>query len=439
MSKAARSTTSTSTFPQFPANIIQGVAREFVNLYSPIRETPESFLWLSFLVYFGNAISPYIRLDCASSEPRFYGVVIGKSGRTRKSAGNNAAKNLFKRVGAKDQIIIEGFGSAEGMLNKLGKKESPHPTTIHLDEMSILASKTEISGSAGIAALNKLFEDHVYEAPLAQGGYWVENAYLSWIGASTLEDYTQIWDSKHANAGFFSRQLLVAGDTDRRIARPIDPNPGELERLVQKVKALVDSVIAAPQVLKMDGEAEEIWARFYETFGDGEEWNRIDTYGFRLMAAQAILRGEKSVTKVNVQDVVEFLQYEVAVRELVCPVIAENPLAKMEQLIRRHLPEGKTIRKRDLEHDTNAHRAGIEIFRRALGNMITNGEIIPGEEGKSQIYTRVDRDAEAVIGDVFDSSEDTSQPPKPNENAAQAEERGECHQFSPQPHPEMIM
>lgn len=444
MQKAISSTTSSSSsFPVSPKVIIQGVAKTFVDLYSPIRETPEAFLWLSFLTYFGNAISPYVRLDCASSEPRFFGVVIGKSGRTRKSAGNNAARDLFKRVRAKGQRIIEGFGSAEGLLNLLGKSDSPNPTIIHLDEMNILASKTEISGSAGIAALHKLFEDHEYEAPLAQGGYCVENAYLSLIGASTLEDFTQIWNSKHANAGFFSRLLLVAGDADRRIARPVDPDPEELKELIQKVKALVASVIAAPRVLKMDQEAETIWARFYETFGDGPEWNRIDTYGFRLMAVQAVLRGDKTVTKANVQQVIDFLQYEVAVREAVSPVIAENPVAQMEESIRRHLPEGRTLSKRELQRKTNYSRLGIEIFYRAIANMERNEELSSARTGKSIFYTRarsVDEVSGSVgIGDVFDSGEDTGQPPKPNENAAFPQVEDDCLPVSAQPEPELIM
>ena len=251
--------TTESSFPAFPNDIIQGVARKFVNLYSPIRETPEAFLWLSFVTYFGNAISPYVRLDCASSEPRFYGVVIGKSGRTRKSAGNTIVRDLFKKIVTKGQEIVEGFGSAEGMLKNLGVSELPRPTIVHLDEMNILSSKTDINGSAGIAPLHKLFEDHDYDHPLAQGGYTVRNAYLSSIGASTLEDFQQAWTSKHANAGFFSRLLLVAGDTDKRIARPVDPDPEKLERLIQEVKALVASVIGNPRVLKMDADAEAIW------------------------------------------------------------------------------------------------------------------------------------------------------------------------------------
>ncbi len=115
MKHLSKKTTETS-FPDFPKGIIQGVAKQFVDLYSPIRETPEGFLWLAFLTYFGNAISPYVRLDCDSSEPRFYGVVIGKSGRTRKSAGNNAARDLFKEVAPQGQVIVEGFGSAEALL-----------------------------------------------------------------------------------------------------------------------------------------------------------------------------------------------------------------------------------------------------------------------------------------------------------------------------------
>lgn len=440
-----KQTTETS-FPVFPNAIIQGAARKFVDLYSEIRETPESFLWLSFLVYFGNAISPYIRLDCASSEPRIYGVVIGKSGRTRKSAGNNASKDLFQRVLPEGQQIIEGFGSAEGMLTKFGKNNLPCPTTIHLDELNILASKTEISGSAGIAALNKLFEDHVYEAPLAQGGYWVTNAYLSWIAASTLDDFRHMWNNKHANTGFFSRLLLVAGDTDKRIARPLDPDPEKLNRLIEEVKALVATVIRTPQVMGMDREAEEIWARFYENFGDGEEWSRIDTYGLRLMAVQAVLRGEGSVTKANVQQVIDFLQYEVAVRKAVSPIIAENPVAQMEQSIRLFLPEGATMTRRELQRKTNYTRHGIEIFNRALSNMVGNKEIDSQPVGKSFSYTRVrfaevdgGNGSEAVIGGVFDSGEDTHRPRKPNENAASVQIDSQCHQFSTQPDAGMIM
>jgi hypothetical protein len=276
----------------------------------------------------------------------------------------------------------------------------------------------------------------------ARDGYLVENAYLSFVAASTEEDFREAWDVKHANAGFFSRLLLVAGDTDKRIARPIDPDPAKLDELVQGVKNLGSSVILAPRILKMDPEAEVIWQKFYETFGDGPEWNRIDTYGLRLMAVQAVLRDEQTVTKENVRQVVDFLQYEVAVRRAFSPVIAENELAQMEETIRRKLPEGKTKTKRDLEHDTNAHRFGIEIFRRAISNMLTNEEITVEQKGKSWRSTRVSSEetaSESVVNDVFESSEDSAGTPKPNEMSALPEVESDCLQVSAQPETEMIM
>jgi hypothetical protein len=391
-----------SSFPPFPSQIIQGIARKFVDLYSPIRETPEAFLWLSFVVYLGNLISPYLRLDCASSEPRLFGVVIGKSGRTRKSAGINLARDLFKGTDA-PQTIIEGFGSAEGLLVRLGDKEElAEPFVLHMDEISLIASKTDINGSAGIAAFHKLFEDHDYDHPLAKDDYNVRNAYLSLIGASTLEDFTKAWSGKHEDAGFFSRLLLVAGDADKRIPRPVDPDPVASAELLRELNDLASSVIIGPvRILTMDADAEEVWAKFYDSFGDGPEWNRIDTYGLRLMVIQAVLRGERTVTRGNVRQIVDFLQYEVAVRAAVSPVVAENPVAKMEEMIRRHLAPGCKCSKRELQRRTNYSRSGIEIFNRALSNMQRDGEILASTKaGKSILYTRADFDGGAEELDI---------------------------------------
>src|SRR3989442_14177718 len=105
------------------------------------------------------------------------------------------------------------------------------------------------------------------------------------------------------------------------------------------------------------------------------------------MALQAVLRRDNVVTRENVQQVIEFLQYEVAVRAAVAPVVAENPVAKMEELIRRVLPVGRTLSKRDLQRRTNSHRYGIEVFDRALTNMRKNGDLLPPtQKGKTVLY-----------------------------------------------------
>ena len=354
-----------------------------------------------------------------------FGVVIGKSGRTRKSAGINAARDLFRAVGKPS--IIEGFGSAEGLLVALGSAPAPNPVVLHIDEMSLLASKTDINGSAGLTALHKLFDGHACDHRLAKSSYEVRNAYLSLIAASTLEDFTKAWSGKHEDTGFFGRLLLVAGDAEKRIPRPIDPDSDKFQALVSEVKELISSVAEHPLVVTVEHDADELWAKFYDSFGDGPEWNRIDAYGFRLMAVQAVLRGEKTVNKKNIQQVIDFLQYEVAVREAVAPVIAENAVARMEELIRRALPLGQTRTKRQLDRKTNSHRYGIDSFNRALENLQKNGEILPTrKDGTSILYTRaeVDEQEESVFASVIETHDDEGEMPNPSNGAAFAHASG---------------
>jgi hypothetical protein len=169
------------------------------------------------------------------------------------------------------------------------------------------------------------------------------------------------------------------------------------------------------------------------------------------MVVQAVLRHDETVTKENVQQVIDFLQYEVAVREAVSPVIAENSQAQMEELIRRHLPASQTMRKRDLARKTNYQRLGIEIFERAIRNMIKNQEITEKTEGKSVLLTRasfkddeppVDSGTSEVgIGDVVTPSEGSPISQNPIENAPSEGDVENCLHFVPEscPSKEMIM
>ena len=398
-------------FPPFPENIIEGLVEEFVRLYGPLREVPDPFLWLAFATYFGNAMSQYRSLDCASSEPRLFGVAVGSSGKTKKSTGNNLARDFFKQVQNKDvpQLVIEGFGSAEGLLRRLAENKNA-PALVHLDEMNILASKTDIRGSLGIGFIHKFFEDHDYDHDLSNGDRSIKNAYLSMLGASTLEDYTRIWGSSHEDAGSFSRFLVVGCDESGKVVpRPLNPSQRLVDALVEKTAGVIQEIRRKKSEISTDASAERLWQEFYHGIGTEKEWNRIDTYGFRLMAIQSALRGENSVTKSVVQNVIEFLQYEVATRKLVSPVVAKHAGAEMEEIIRKFLPVfGTWISHRELSRRTNSHRHGIEVFKRAINNLYNEGEIDKKERGKSLIYTRLMPESEIVINSSDDTETEVS-------------------------------
>src|SRR4029077_978053 len=123
---------------------------------------------------------------------------LGRSGRTKKSTALNLARDFIGTIFLNDSDnnirIIEGFGSAEGLVTQLEDCDSRKtPAVVHLDEINVLAQKTGMDGSVGISLLNKLFEDHHYEHPLRDRNTRIKNARLTLVGASTLEDYQKTW------------------------------------------------------------------------------------------------------------------------------------------------------------------------------------------------------------------------------------------------------
>jgi hypothetical protein len=403
-------------FPSFPKNVIQGLAKEFVDLYLPTREVLPQALWLSFCVYLGALVSPFVKLDAMSSEPRLYGAVVGRSARTRKSTANNTAKEVFARAFPESEEqkgrihIVTGFGSSEGLLSELGNYPKI-PTVLYLDEVNILAQKTSGDGTIGISAFNKLFEDHDYIHPLASGkGPRVRDAYLSVVGASTIEDFTQMWKGKHAAAGFFSRLLLVGVDeSDKRIAIPTNPPAVEIDALVTKLRELYEEVQARPKQYALTPEAQDKWKGFYESFGDGDEWNRLDTYGLRLMSLQTLLEGEDEVTTAVVEKVIEVLNYEVAVRIELCPVVAENTLAAVQQQVCTVLTRSGRTSKRELERAINYQRYGTKVVGDAIDGLVKDNRVRAIKAPRNKIIYELIEDEPEDFVDAVSIEEVTSE------------------------------
>jgi len=399
-----------SSFPQFPAEIIKGFAKDFVDLYRGKREVPDELLWAAFATYFGNLISPYVRLaGSESSEPRLYTAIIGMSGRTKKSTAQNLARDFMQGLSDSESRlrIIEGFGSAEGLISQLQLLQNNQPAIVHLDEINVLAHKTGMDGSVGITVFNKLFEDHSYEQPIRDKNPKITGARLSVVGASTLEDYQKAWSGKHKDTGFLSRILVIPAEpSNLRIAVPVAPNPDAVQRLKEAVEGCYLELQRKPKHFEMLPDALSCWEDFYGRFEDGEEWNRIDCYAFRFMALQAALTSQDAITPEIMQDAISLSLHQVKSRLHVSPVIAENQFAMVEQLIRKHLPSG-TISRRDLQRKMNADRYGVQVFNRAIANLVETGELQTEQNGKRIFLTRIVEPDESSVSSVINFYDDS--------------------------------
>ena len=383
------------TAPPFPEHVIQGLAKQFVNLYDVVTEAPPQFLWAAFVTYLGNALCRYILLaEAENSEPRLFCVALGASARTRKTTANKIARGFFETLPApmmtpNRQRTVSGFGSSEGLLKVL--KDEPNPTVLLVDEVNTIAKKCSANGTVGIALFHELFEDHRYEHQLAEKKHVLDDARLSILSASTEDDFRNTWDSQSDDAGFFSRLFLVWGESEKNISFKSPTDAKAKAALQAEVKALIDSRASEGLTLiPLTPEARKEWDCFYAARGNGKEWNRIDTYGARFMVLQAVIKGESRVSLETVREVIDLLKYEVAVRTRFNPVIASNKSAALEAKILTALREEGPMKRSALYRKTSASRDGQELFQRALEGQIKAGEIERiGGTGRAEVWKYV--------------------------------------------------
>jgi hypothetical protein len=367
---------------EFPEHSIVGAAKDYVDLCASVRETPRPFLWAAYATYLGSMVSPYTKIkDIPTSEPRLFTAVLGKSSWARKSSGNNLTESFFHDVGAcfggtgglpSPQRTIDGFGSSEGLLKNL---KGATPTVLLLDELDVLAKKTTADGSVGISALNTLFEKHKFEYNLSRGNCKAEGVHLSLLAASTIDSFLSTWSGEHSDAGFFSRLFILSAESQRTHPFPQEPPEEKWEAMkIQTVEIVQAAREGKFSELDWAEGAKQNWVRFYRSCGEGSEWNRLDTYGLRLISLQCALKSESEISKATVDEVVCILKYEADMRREFKPVVSETVEGKVQQRIVSALAAGP-LTHRELYRKVHAERFGTRVFKAAMEGLIDNDTV----------------------------------------------------------------
>jgi len=87
------------------------------------------------------------------------------------------------------------------------------------------------------------------------------------------------------------------------------------------------------------------------------------------MMILALAQNQTVIDYGTVRAVIEFLRYQVAVRRLLSPQVADNPLAKLQQKILARLGKGDRLNRRDLYRAVHADRYGTQIFNMAIDGL----------------------------------------------------------------------
>jgi len=356
----------------FPMFAIGGIAGEFANLYSSYLEPAKEFFYFAFLTCMGSILAN--RLTLASEirpQPRLYTILLGESADDRKSTAITKTLDLFKET-LRDFHVCFGVGSAEGLQSRLNDC-SPDNLLLVFDELKAFVSKCKIEASVLLPCVNTLFESNRYQSRTKTTDILLEDAYLSILGASTIQTYENMWSTQFTDIGFNNRLLIIPASGERK--HPIPKNIPLQEK--QSIKGKITEalqLVANSSAIDIAPDARDLFDGWYMSLERSIHSKRLDTYALRLMSLLAINEAKIVVRENIVYKVIAIMDWQLAVRKRYDPIDADNVVARMETRIRRSLntqPRGN----RDLKRSCNVSRYGLWLFDTALRNLQRANEI----------------------------------------------------------------
>lgn len=362
---------------KFPKDVIAGIAGDFANAYGEFIESPISFLYFSFLTCLGVQIADKVTIDSElKPQSRLYLVLVAESANDRKSTAIEITTRDFQEaLTTQNPWICYGAGSAEGLALRLNLSRK---MLLYVDELKSLIEKMKIQGAILLPAINTLFEGNRFHSATINHNLSIDDAYLSIIGACTVETFQNLFDARFLDIGFINRLFLVSDKSEKRFSIP-QRIPAETKEELQKklndVLTWVDNLAGGGKYeMPIDADALKLFDDWYMAMPRDIYSKRLDSYGHRFMSLLAVNERKDKVDIEIMRKVILILNYEYAVRKLNHPVDAVNRLAELEEKIRRALQSG-AMSKRNLCRALNYHRYGSHLWKWAINNLLESGEI----------------------------------------------------------------
>jgi hypothetical protein len=133
------------------------------------------------------------------------------------------------------------------------------------------------------------------------------------------------------------------------------------------------------KVILFTPEAHELWDNWYtdeKSFVMDEFTSRLDSYGKRLLMIWSCLQRRDYIDTKTVQDVLNLLRWQEAVRRTFQPIITDSKQALFENKIIRKLREkGPIMRKRYLLRGVHSDRESSDFVEKVLKSMVSHEKI----------------------------------------------------------------
>lgn len=264
--------------------------------YTSNNEAPKFFHRWSMITSIGALLGRnyYLKFGHQTLVPNTYCMLLGNPG-TRKSTSIKIAKNLLKQVGydtiAADKTTKEKFlldlSGQEVTTSKDGLSfldEEDEDSLVGNRELFIAADEfNDFFGNNGIefvSLLGTLWDfEGVYKNRIKNGvSVSIPNPTISILGGNTPVGFSLAFPPEILGQGFFSRILLIYGESSgRKIAFPKPPTTAETQAVL---KALIDIKLNAVGEVTLAPDAEKLLETIYTTW-KGLDDVRFESYSNR--------------------------------------------------------------------------------------------------------------------------------------------------------------
>jgi hypothetical protein len=361
----------------FPEQAIVGSLGDAARIRSQGCEIPVEFLFGAMLTMLSVVCSGKLRIKGLGldHDTRLYTALRGESGDAKKSAARNVSENFLRSLKIEGMpLVLSGVGSAEGLCQAFSDNSR---VVLSYDEMRSFLDKTKIQASVLLPCVTELYEKRTYQNYTRDTKVSIDDARLGFLACATTGTYENMWTPEAIDIGFPNRLLVISAKRKPKVMFPPPRDGKRLREICERVKQQVKRL---PLELELTPEAKAEMVDWYSKLPSMKEAKRLDTIGRSLLLLIAFITDKKAIDLETARTVRLILDYEFRLRQMIDPIDADGPIAKLEEKIRRVLKASRPgfvryIKPTELKRTVNYARYGIEKFNSAIKNLMGEGEI----------------------------------------------------------------
>jgi DNA primase len=253
--------------PTLDQAVYTGVFRSYIDLLRGSTEAPDEYHYYFLLTVLGLIIGKRRFVFYGRRQyPNFYFVLIGPSGKARKTTAMRFARDLLEAVNS-DVEIITGVPSGESLIRELDGENKIR--IIYQEEFAVILKKANQETSNTCQRLTELYDTpNEVTNPTQVNPAKARNFLLSLVAGSTREWLISDLNVRDIHGGFANRFGFVVGKLKEPIPLPVPYDQHQWDNLVKEIQEL-DTFLAdkkSSKYLGLTEKSKKLWVEYYNYY-----------------------------------------------------------------------------------------------------------------------------------------------------------------------------